>query len=61
MSNQKVFLNRKTKTLHIVGGCRFSNEISTEWEYYENEEMAQAAVGKKFIKRCKLCFKDSAK
>lgn len=53
----KFALNKNTKTLHIIGGCRFTKHSLVGYELFSTEDGAVRAWGR-YMKNCKLCFKD---
>lgn len=53
-------LNARTGTLHKTGMCRYSREGFTEIKYFETEDEAISSETK-YMKHCKICFKEERK
>ena len=52
----KYFVNPNTGTLHKEGGCCHSKSKSNDCKLYQTEDEA-IANEKRYMKRCKICFK----
>ncbi|MBQ3545797.1 MAG: hypothetical protein IJA34_12585 [Lachnospiraceae bacterium] len=57
MKNYKYVLNKGTGTLHKKEGCYNSNVWKDAAEYFMTEDDA-ISYGTRYIKHCKVCFKE---
>ena len=53
----KYYLNETGRTLHKIGGCRFSKIVPKDAKCFKTEDEAIKSETK-YFKHCKFCFKE---
>lgn len=57
MKAVKYFVRSSSGTLHRVGGCRFSQRVPSDSRQYTTVDDA-ISHEQRYMKHCKLCFKE---